>query len=465
MINSILKSLLLNGISLLFLACIPSFGWTQTGKTFSMGISASSEREIGREFHNEAKKKFSFIKNPQVIEYINFMGKRIEKADESPPYRFRFYIINDPQVNAFAVPGGYIYIHSGLILKARTPDELAGVLAHEIAHIKNHHLARQVQKGTILNLATLAAIFLSQGNPAVVTGASAISQTLQLKYSREFEREADRFGLYYMWKAGYDPNGMISFFEKLLREQLVYPQEVPPYLLTHPLTEERINNLEVIIKSEGFFSKKEREDEEFQFIQALVAAETRRQDEVLRIYRQKAQREPENPDAHVALGIIYRFYGWTDEAIKAFQNAIKIAPNSTGPILELVRIYTEINLLSEAKELLEKVERIEKKSSPILYERNGDILIKMGKVDEAISSYKNALLLAPHKNYVRYSLALAYLKKGKMGEYHYMMGLYYKEIGEDERAISHLEKALREFGTSTPEGIGIQEEIDEIKKF
>jgi predicted Zn-dependent protease len=429
----------------------------------ALAASVRTEKDLGREFHKEAKRRFTFVKNHEVIEYISRIGQKIASASGSAPYTFRFFVINNSQINAFAVPGGYIYLHSGLILKTRDAHELASVVAHELAHVKERHMSRQMKKSTPLNLATLAAIFLSRGAPAVATGAAAISQTLQLKYSREFEREADRFGTLYMYQAGYGPEGMISFFETLLKEQQIFASSLPPYLHTHPLTIERINAIDSLIHSQRLQRKERAPEDDFHRIQVLVTAEAGRQEEVLSIYKQRVEKDAGNPIHYYDLGLVYRHYGQFNEAIDAQQKALELAPQDVRFQRDLASLFIQLDHLNEAEALLEKAEQLTPES-PVVFGQKGDLLMKKGKADEAIAAYKKALLSDPYSTRNYYNLGLAYSKKEDKGEYHFNMGLYYLGIGEDKKAIDHLESARREFGSSSPKGRLIQERIEAIKK-
>jgi predicted Zn-dependent protease len=165
---------------------------------------------------------------------------------------FEFFVVKDSMLNAFALPGGYIGVHTGLILAARTESELAGVLAHEIAHVTQSHLARlfgqqsQAQMAVLLSMAV--AILAARSNPDVAIGAALSGQAAgiqqQLNFSRDFEREADRLGLNMLEQAGYDTRGMASFFERMLQFGRLYENNAPGYLRTHPLTTERITDIE-----------------------------------------------------------------------------------------------------------------------------------------------------------------------------------------------------------------------------
>ena len=180
------------------------------------------------------------------------MAASLTAQSEVPGQDFEFFALRDATLNAFAMPGGYIGVHTALIVAAQSESELAGVLAHEISHVTQRHLARMVNKqsqGQMAALLSLAvAILAARSNPDVALGAAVAGQAAglqqQLNYSRDFEREADRLGLQVLEKAGYDIRGMGTFFERLQKFGRLYENNAPGYLRTHPLTTERIADMD-----------------------------------------------------------------------------------------------------------------------------------------------------------------------------------------------------------------------------
>lgn len=216
------------------------------------GLSVTAERRVGEKIMVEIRRDPSYIDDPEVADYINHLGQRLAAQVEQGRQSFEFFAIRDRMLNAFALPGGYVGVHSGLIEAARTESELAGVLAHEISHVTQNHLARmfsnqgQAQLPVLLSLAV--AVLAARSNPDVAVGAALAGQAAaiqqQLNYSRDFEREADRFGLDLMERGSFDTRGMASFFERLQQNSRLYENNAPGYLRTHPLTTERITDME-----------------------------------------------------------------------------------------------------------------------------------------------------------------------------------------------------------------------------
>jgi predicted Zn-dependent protease len=212
-------------------------------------VSEDDERELGLEFDRELREHVIVIDDPVIAGFINDLGQEIVRTLEPQPFIYRFRVILDDSLNAFAVPGGYVYFHSGTVMAASDIDELAGVMGHEIAHVKAHHYARMKQKSQVPDLlAGLGgmAASVALGDPTPMIAAQAANVAIQLRWSREFENEADRLGSVFMTRAGYEADGITKFFRKLVREEgrqgVTQP---PPYLFSHPDVKDRIATVEI----------------------------------------------------------------------------------------------------------------------------------------------------------------------------------------------------------------------------
>jgi len=249
------------------------------GESARATISEAEEARYGREAMRLIRADKDYVDDPEVVEYLNSLGDRLVAASPAPYRDFRFFIVRDPSINAFAMPGGYIGVHTGLISAARVESELASVLAHEIAHVTQNHIARIVdaQRGsTLTTLAALAIAILAaradngQIAQAAVTTAQAVAMQKELDYTREHEKEADRVGLQTLSGSGYDPAGMVSFFDRLQTQGRLYESQAPAYLRTHPLTHERMADLQNRL---GELSYRQHADStEFRLIRARIQA-------------------------------------------------------------------------------------------------------------------------------------------------------------------------------------------------
>ena len=218
------------------------------GDSSATALTPADEKRIGQDMMRNIRQSGRLVEDPEVESYIQGLGYRLVSASDQGAAGFNFYVLNDPSINAFAMPGGYVVIHTGLILASRTESELAGVMAHEIAHVTQHHLARSYEKASQMNLpltaAVIAAILLGASNPQMGQAALAASMAggtqAQLDFTRANEREADRVGMQMLASSGMDPNGMPSFFERLQQEYRFASSGMPEFLSTHPVTLDRI---------------------------------------------------------------------------------------------------------------------------------------------------------------------------------------------------------------------------------
>jgi predicted Zn-dependent protease len=231
------------------------------GDPAQAGLSAAKEKRIGELTMRDIRlNEPSYIDDPEVEYYLDSLGRRLAAAGGSVPEDFNFFALRDPTVNAFAMPGGYIGVHSGLILLAQNESELAGVIGHEIGHVQQHHIARMLDQSGTATATVLASLLLailagSRGGAsggavaeaALASGQAAAIQR-QLTFSQSFEREADRAGLQTMQASGFDPQGMVSFFERLGKISGSERADTA-FLRTHPLSRERMADMQGRVKA------------------------------------------------------------------------------------------------------------------------------------------------------------------------------------------------------------------------
>lgn len=214
-------------------------------------ISQEKEVAIGRQYAEQINRSAKLIKDPVITEYVNRVAQNVaRKSDLKIPLTVQ--VIDSPSINAFALPGGFLYVDTGLIQAADREDQLAGVIAHEIAHVAARHWAGQVTKATWLQYATLPLIFTPMSYPVYAAATEAYNVGVPLtflKFSRNDEAEADFLGIQYMYKAGYDPRDYVTFFGKIIAEERRAPGSVPKIFMDHPPTPERMIKADQEIKT------------------------------------------------------------------------------------------------------------------------------------------------------------------------------------------------------------------------
>lgn len=262
------------------------------GEASQADLSPGEERRIGESIMRDIRRDPAYVDDPEIASYAQRLGDQLAGARGGTAQSFEFFVVRDPQVNAFALPGGHIGLHTGLLVTSQSESELASVMAHEIAHVTQRHMARMVTKQNQLQLASLAAFALAllaaRSNPQVAQAAALASQAAPLQatlgYSRDFEREADRVGFQMLEGAGYDVQGAADFFERLQRSTRLYENNAPGYLRTHPITTERIADMQN--RAQESHRRQRTDSVEFGLVRAKLRAEADRPDEAVGYFRE-----------------------------------------------------------------------------------------------------------------------------------------------------------------------------------
>ena len=237
------------------------------GDSSSEELSPAAERRLGEQIVADARRQRAIFDDPELTEYLNQLGATLSTSNNalaSNSSRIEFFVVQDPAVNAFALPGGFIGVNTGLLATAQTESELAAVLAHEVGHVSQRHVARMMSEQKLTTPAVLGALLLgilvarsgtsSSGDlsQAAIAGAQAAAIQKQLNFSRDAEREADRIGLQSLVNAGFEPQGMPDFLQRLQQASRLYENNMPGYLSTHPLTVERIADIQNRVRQAGY---------------------------------------------------------------------------------------------------------------------------------------------------------------------------------------------------------------------
>src|SRR5574341_55983 len=300
------------------------------------------ETRISREFRREAKKQFKFANNPEIERFVDRIGRRILAATGPLSFEYRFFVIEENQLNAFAVPGGSIYLFTGMIERAKSTDEIAGVLGHEIVHVKGRHMARSSGPDAITILSLLSMALLARsGSGAQAAGVvgQAVAATRQAAYSRQLELESDTLGARYMAAAGFNPRGTIEFLKTLDQERALNPIDVPAYILSHPITQERVANAELVVKSLGATQPRTDDTEALKKAQIIIRMERLDRDAVVGEYEKLVEKNPNSPEQLYLLGFAQHQLSRLGPAQKNYERSRQLRPDNAGLQRDLGRLY------------------------------------------------------------------------------------------------------------------------------
>jgi len=440
------------------------------------GVSAASaaftledEQKLGKEIYDKLQKNHFLLQDKKLNAYVSDIGNRILSQSNKVPFTFTFAIFNSSAINAFATPGGYIYINKGLISSVENEAQLAGVMAHEIAHANSRHVAGIIEKSQKLNIAMLAAIiagaFLGGGGEATAAIAAfsiAGATSMQLKYQREHEEEADRLGITYLVNAGYYPQAMVEFL-KIMKQYDFLSKSIPSYLKTHPGTDDRIFYLDTLIQTQ-YRLQGGRKNILGNFIrmQSLVSQDSDDLKKHSRQLTESCQQNPNDVDLLYALAMTEDQLGHTDVAIEKLSKAALLAPQDAEILRALGIIYLKTGNAIKARPLLLKAEKINSEDEQIIF--------ALGKANFALNDFKIALdyfLKLEGKTIddqdINYFIAMCYGKLNNNGESHFYFGQYFRNEKKAESALYHYQKAQAYFPDGSEKARAIAEAINELR--
>ncbi len=325
-------------------------------------LSLSDEKELGRKALQQVRALFPMVDDVELLAYVQSIVNRISKTLDRTPYQYQVFIINNDVPNAFAIPGGYVFIFRGLIDLMEDEDQLASILSHEIAHVEARHISRRIDESRIINIAAiagvLAALFLGGGgnaSSALAIGTLAGAQTLQLQYSRENEEEADRLGYGYYRSAGYNPQDMVSIMVSLSRTRLQPSSRIPSYLSSHPALADRIHYLQQLVDKEPGGKKKTTQissQGDFLLMKAVLMSDYLDP----HVAREKLLAMARNKDLEVAasfgLARLDLRQNQAEKALNQFRQVAMQYPNSPMVLGSMGVAYFHMGRLEEARKVL-----------------------------------------------------------------------------------------------------------------
>jgi len=456
------------------------------GSSAELLMSPEDEKKLGKEFMRQVRRSFKLEDDIASNEYIQNLGTKLASQIDTRDQTFTFFIIKDPTINAFAGPGGYIGVHTGLISAAQTEGELASVLAHEIAHVVQRHLIRSLEssnKSQKLSLATFGAMIAAmmlgghvdgQVTEAVIASTVAGSVQNQLSFSRAHEQEADRVGIEMLYRAGYDPINMANFFEILQRRTRIGQNDIPEFLLTHPVTASRIadarnraaalgpvaNNLHPVttesLRPTSFEIAKTR-------IDVLTATQHQQSEAISNLEKMISRKRNLTPLQQYEIALRYQGLDEYEKARKWLKELLKSEPQRIAYVVAAAeneiadkRYQAAIHLTGEKL---------------LIYPNNYELTTLYAQASLLNNKAKSAqialqkLIRANHfKPFTYKLLATAAQQAGNNSEAYEALGEYYNELGDIDIAIKHFEAALEKSDKEKTRDLRLKAKIAQLKK-
>lgn len=424
------------------------------GESSMTALSRQEADRIGSEIVQRMRRQGRLLEDPQVTAYVRDLGRRLASFSDRPAADFHFFVVKDRTVNAFALPGGHIGVHAGLILTSESEGELASVLAHEIAHVTQQHIARGLEKANEMNVpmtaALIAAILLGAQDPdagqAAVAATSAGAAQAQINFTRAHEREADRIGMDLLSRAGHPPEAMPSFFERMQEKARYYPDGLPELLRTHPVTTSRIADARHRLRDYQRPESQEGEVMDYRLVRARLEAVTA--DDPAALVEQLRQEHGEGPTAaadRYRLAVALRSAGQHSEALRILERLNAQEPDRLAFTLALGETALRDGQPERALAACEPAQAIypDHAALALLCAR---ALIANGREEQAVERLRGLQRGDNTPAEVYQALAKAEDRLGHKAAGHIAQSRYYFAIGEPGTALTQLKIAERSEG-------------------
>ena len=419
----------------------------------AFGITVSEEEKLSRAILRYIYQRFEIIDDPVIVEYVNKVGNRIVAGLEDSLFNYKFHVINVDTYNAFAIPAGYIFINSGLLAVMDSEEELAGILAHEIAHVNARHISQRIERSKKIGWATMAGMAAGvligaagggEAAQAVTKGSQAAGMAAELSYTRDNEIQADQLGLIYLTDAGYGGEGLLKILKKMRSKQWFDTEQVPTYMRTHPAIEDRITYLDTQLSGTPKTAKAGPQKASDDFVRAHTYLITRYGDEnlVLRHLQAAVKKYPQDPMAHYRYGLILARVGRRDEAIDHFRTALEKRAFDPYILRDAGRVYYLDGQYQQSIKMLKTAHNLIPDDADCgLY--LGQTYMEMGLLDEASPVLREVVEKHPGYTKAYFILGQSLGKQGNLGDAHYYLGVYHTRKGDYKTAVAQYRRALK----------------------
>ncbi|MGQ0658360.1 MAG: beta-barrel assembly-enhancing protease [Chromatiales bacterium] len=436
-------------------------------------ISPAQERRLGEAFVRELRSKGQIVDDAELEEYIQSLGLKLAWQADNQANPFDFFVVDSPVLNAFAVPGGFIGVHTGLILQTQTESELAGVIAHEVSHVTQRHSARMFEAASKLSIpaavGVLGAILLGAVNPQAGQAAAAVvaagQQQYALNFTRANEQEADRIGIQVMARAGFNPHGMPDFFERMqTANRYSDPAAIPEFLRTHPVTTNRI--AESRDRADQFAGRQYDESQDYHLLRAKVKVQaTKDPREAVQFYADSlraGQYRSENVARYgYALALIRA--GEYGKSRLQLDRLLQTAPENPHFLLAMARLNVAERGYEAALRNYQRVIELYPEHRPAVLGRV-QALLASGRPKEARTQLRDYMTTHSADTRSYQLLAEAAGEAGDKIESHIAQAEYYYGTGELGLAIEQLKLARQEAGITYYQSERVQARLDQFQK-
>ena len=436
-------------------------------------LSKSDENHLGRAIMRQIRASGELVEDPQVTEYINEIGHRIAaQANIEGNHEFSFFVVDNNVINAFALPGGFIGVHTGLLEATRNEDELAGVLAHEVAHVTQRHIARRIhanQRQSILSTAIMLGAILAGaagGGGDVMQGAIAVAQGTaaqqQINFTRSNEYEADRVGISALAAAGFDPQGMGSFFEVMSRGTTPIEQRLPEFLRTHPVSSARIAEARGRARSYQPVHTTDSVNYGIARARLVVASQDTPEDAVA--YFERERYEYQSDEERYGRAVAYLRAGRNVEANRIFEELANKDPEIIAYHIGLADSQMALEAVAEAMETFARGQELFPRNLPLTI-HHAEALLQIDQADRAHEMLLDLLNNTPPTPEQVRLIAKAAIEAGEIAEAHYYMAEYRLMIGDLVGGVNFLQQALQVPELEEIQRIRFEARIDFIREF
>lgn len=445
-------------------------GLPDLGDTSQEAMTPQQERKIGEQSMFEIRSDKDYLDDAEVNDYLNQLGYQLVANSNDPGQEFEFFAINDNNVNAFALPGGFIGVNTGLMLIAQSESELASVLGHEIAHVTQHHLARMVAGQKIDSMAAMAALAVAilsarsnpQASQAAMVGMQAGAIQRQLNFTRIHEMEADRIGLSTLQKSGFDPHAMPVFFERLQKSTRLLDNNMPSYLRTHPVTSERIADVANRVQQTPY--RLIADSLNFQLVRAKLRALQKNSQENINFFKNALGEQKHGNQTAQRYGLVLSLLraGQVAHATQEFAPLQTLIPHN--PMI--ATLAGQIKRANKSNTDITEFYRSATQSFPqhraLVYDYI-ELLLAASRFEDALKLLNEQLITHPNDLRLHELQARNYAALGKRQKEHHALAYTYILRGNLHHAIEQLELA-KSAGTDFHELSIIESELKQYKE-